>query len=104
MVFYETPVFIKLIDKFLSDDERFKLLNTLLINPDFGVLVSRGGGIRKLRWTLKARGKSGGLRVIYVWSKTREQILFFVAYPKSEKSDLTQEEIKILAKEAKLWL
>lgn len=104
MVFYETPVFIKLIDKFLSDDERFALLNTLLKNPDSGDLVPRGGGIRKVRFALKGKGKSGGLRVVYAWSKTREQIIFFVAFPKSEKSDLTQDEIKMFAKEAKLWL
>ena len=103
MVFVETSVFVKLIDEFLSDDERFKMFNHLLEAPDLGDLIPRGGGSRKLRWLLRGSGKRGGLRVIYVWSKSKNQILFVLAYPKSQKSDLTPEEIKLIAKEAKLW-
>ena len=104
MVFLETNVFVKLIDKFLSDDERFALFNQLLENPDSGDLIRAGGGSRKLRWLLRGQGKRGGLRVIYVWSKSKNQVLFLLTYPKSQKSDLTPEEIKLIAKEAKLWL
>jgi mRNA-degrading endonuclease RelE of RelBE toxin-antitoxin system len=104
MVFLETRVFIKLIDSFLSDERRFEMLDFLAQQPDAGELIRGGGGSRKVRWTLSGKGKSGGLRIIYVWSKTRDQILFLLTYPKSEKSDLTAEEIKLIAKEAKLWL
>ena len=39
MVFLETSVFVKLIDEFLSDDERFKMFNHLLEAPDSGDLI-----------------------------------------------------------------
>jgi hypothetical protein len=104
MVFLETRVFVKLIDEFLSDEERFVLIDSLLENPEAGDLIQRGGGARKMRWLLKGKGKRSGLRIIYVWSQRRKQVLFLLAYPKSEKTDLTAEEIKLIAKEAKLWL
>jgi hypothetical protein len=104
VVFFETRVFIKLIDSFLSDEERFAMIDFLVETPDIGDVIRGGGGARKMRWVLRGKGKRGGLRVIYLWSKTREQILLLLAYSKSDKSDLTPEEIKLIAKEAKLWL
>ena len=103
MVFLETRVFIRIIDSFLSDDERFALIDSLVQNPDIGDVI-QGGGARKMRWMLRGRGKRSGLRIIYLWSKTRAQILLLLAYSKTDKSDLTPEEIKLISKEAKLWL
>ena len=34
-------------------------------NPISGDLIKETGGIRKLRWAAKGKGKSGGVRVIY---------------------------------------
>jgi len=41
------------------------LQNFLLATPDAGDIISGGSGLRKLRWTVKGRGKRGGARVIY---------------------------------------
>lgn len=67
MVIIETSVFTRRIKELMSDDE-YKLLQESLINrPDAGVAIQGTGGLRKLRWKLDRRGKSGDVRIIYYW-------------------------------------
>lgn len=80
----------------LQDDEYRELQDDLLNNPARGDLISGGGGIRKLRFGVQGRGKSGGVRVIYYWLKGNGQIYMLVAYPKSTKDNLTDKETAVL--------
>jgi hypothetical protein len=43
----------------LPDNEYATLQAFIAIDPGRGDLVRGGGGIRKLRWSIQARGKSG---------------------------------------------
>lgn len=61
----ELPEYIKRVEKILSEDERDDLLYYLSSNPKAGNLMKGTGGVRKLRWASKGKGKSGGSRVIY---------------------------------------
>ncbi|MHB1690111.1 MAG: type II toxin-antitoxin system RelE/ParE family toxin [Thiomonas sp.] len=72
--------------------------NLILENPERGDLIVGGGGLRKLRYALPGRGKSGGMRTIYYWRRDAHQVLMLVAYPKSEKDDLSDVELAILCK------
>jgi len=65
MEFIEAAAFTKYVHDYLSDDEYFGLQNFLLQNPESGKVVPGSGGIRKVRWAMSGRGKSGGVRVIY---------------------------------------
>jgi len=47
---------------------------------------------------MKGKGKRGGSRVIYYWAATSEQLLMLLIYSKSEREDLTREQLKILKK------
>jgi hypothetical protein len=49
----------------LADKEYRGLQPELADDPECGVLIKDGGGIRKMRSAAPGRGKSGGLRVIY---------------------------------------
>jgi hypothetical protein len=40
-------------------------LAVYLIDPDAGDVVPESGGVRKLRWAAKGKGKRGGARIIY---------------------------------------
>lgn len=92
----ETPTFTRLIQKLL-DPESYRLLQLELADdPERGVLIPGGGGLRKLRWHGSGRGKRGGIRVIYYWAVREDLILMLLAYPKSERDDLTPEQLKIL--------
>jgi hypothetical protein len=68
------------------------------MNPERGVIIRGSGGIRKLRFGILDRGKSGGLRLIYYWKKDFQQIFLLVIYSKSRKDDLTSAETAILRK------
>lgn len=65
MVFVETTIFSKLLPGYLDDDEYRGLQNHLIERPDAGAVIQRSGGIRKVRWAARGKGKSGGVRVIY---------------------------------------
>ena len=69
MLFIETPIFTKLIQDSLADEEYRGVQHTLLMRPDTGVVIPGSGGLRKMRWKDVGRGKSGGLRIIYYWDR-----------------------------------
>ena len=72
-----------MITEIINDEEYLGLQNLLSENPERGDLIKGGGGLRKIRYALQGRGKSGGIRVIYYWIKDRDHIYFLVAYSKS---------------------
>ena len=98
MRFIETPIFTKDVDNLLQDEEYRALQLALLLRPEQGVLIPGSGGLRKLRWGLKGKGKRGGCRVIYYWDKRQESFYMLLVYPKSKKDDLTPEQARALSK------
>jgi hypothetical protein len=75
------------------------VLQTALVNrPNAGAVIVGSGGLRKLRWATKGKGKRSGSRVIYYWAVTQEQLLMLLIYSKSEREDLTREPLKTLKK------
>ena len=96
MEFIETPTFTRLLASLLTDDEYSRLQKVLMENPEGGDIIKGGGGIRKLRFALPGRGKSGGVRVIYYWLRDDGQIYMLLIYPKSKKDDLTGRETALL--------
>jgi len=56
------------------------------------------GGFRKVRWADVRRGKGrrGGLRIIYYFFRSDQQIWLMTLYDKGEASDLTAGEKKAL--------
>jgi hypothetical protein len=59
----------------LTDEQYALLQGSLVAQPDSGDLIKGSGGMRKLRWALPGRGKSGGIRIIYFWRVTESQIV-----------------------------
>ena len=96
MKIIETTIFTKKIKTLLSDEEYRNLQNELILNPEKGKVIRSSGGLRKLRWGLSGRGKSGGVRVIYYWIQQKEIILMLLVYPKNEQDNLTSSQLKVL--------
>ena len=69
LVFFETPLFTRLLPDYLDDDGYRMLQEALLKNPEKGDVMPGTGGFRKLRWRdpRRGKGKRGGLRVIYYY-------------------------------------
>lgn len=95
MEIIETSIFTKSIVALLPDDEYKKLQNYLLCRPDAGAIIVGGGGLRKLRWSVPGRGKSGGIRTIYYWDH-EDSIFMLLCYPKNEQEDLTPKQLSML--------
>ena len=104
MIFIETPVFTKLVEDLLPHDSYVDLQHALLLRPDTGSVIPGSGGIRKSRWGIEQQGKRGGLRVIYYWDKPNETIYMLLIYRKSEREDLTPDQIKFLRRLIKEYL
>lgn len=103
MIIIETNVFTRLIKELMSDDEYKELQEALVYRPDMGVIIQGTGGLRKVRWKLEGKGKSGGVRAIYYWMTEDEQIYMLYVYPKSEQEDLTPEQKKALKTIVERW-
>lgn len=98
MVFIETLNFTKFVYDYMSDDEYTKLQIFLAEYPDAGDLIIGTGGLRKLRWSIGNKGKRGGVRIIYYWHISKENIYLLTIYAKNEMSDLSSKEKNLLKK------
>ena len=98
MVIIETSVFTRQVQKLLSDEEYRQLQIELTARPDLGTVIQGSGGLRKVRWRAKGRGKRGGSRVIYFWAVKDHQILMLLIYPKNVQDDLSREQLSALRK------
>ena len=94
----ELPEFIKRIAKILTKEEKDELLYYLSANPKSGTLMQGTGGIRKLRWASKGKGKSGGSRVIYFFYNENIPLFLLTIFGKNEKVNLSKAERNELAK------
>lgn len=68
----------------------------LIRHPDAGDLIPGAGGVRKLRWAAKGKGKRGGARIIYIYLLVAARIYLLRCYAKNVKTDLTTDEKKEL--------
>lgn len=98
MIFRETSFFTKLLTSLFSDEEYQQMQAFLLRNPGQGKVIQGSGGIRKMEWRLGTHGKKGGIRVIYYWQVSAEQIYLLYLYPKNVQEDLTKEQLRNLRK------
>jgi hypothetical protein len=103
MIFIETTFFTGIVADYLSDEEQGKLQVHLIDHPDAGDIIKGTGGIRKIRWGAKGRGKSGGVRVIYYWRTAKGHIYLLSIYGKNEANDLTEKEKEYLRKLVEAW-
>jgi hypothetical protein len=62
------------------------------------VVIPGSGGIRKVRFGFGARGKSGGARIIYLFTGGSLPVFVLAVFAKNEKADLSPAERDALAK------
>ncbi|BFM15581.1 type II toxin-antitoxin system RelE/ParE family toxin [Maricurvus nonylphenolicus] len=103
MVIVETSIFTKLIQELMSDDEYKQLQEALVNRPDLGDLIQGSGGLRKVRWSLEGKGKSGGVRAIYYWVVNDDHIRMLYVYPKGKQDNLTKSQIAQLKNIVERW-
>lgn len=76
----------------LDDDDLKDIEAHLCEHPEAGELIRKTGGVRKFRWKLPSKGKSGGARVLYVDFAFFEKIYMISCFSKGTKISLTNKE------------
>ena len=97
--FIEVPLFTKRWKEIgLNDEDLLHLQIMLLKDPQSGPIMEGTGGIRKVRFPIENRGKSGSVRVCYADFEEYEVTYLITAFTKNEQDNLTSEEKNVLKK------
>lgn len=107
--FIETPFFTKRWYALgFNDEDLAELQQFLLKNPQAGDMMVGTGGLRKIRFAFKGKGKRGSAWVCYVDFAAFERTYLIHVFSKEEKANLTDAEknvikniINLLKEEAK---
>lgn len=92
-------MFTKLVERDLDDDEYAALQVVLVGNPEAGVVIPGTGGVRKLRWAARGKGKRGGARVIY-FVRMRSGIIWMLdIYRKAVREDISARVLRRMREE-----
>lgn len=92
MTVVETPFFLRKAAGLLADEERLLLIAFVGANPEAGDVIPESGGVRKVRWAPRERGKRGGFRVVYYFHNETFPVFLLTVYSKSQKANLTKAE------------
>lgn len=93
----ETPSYLTNAERLFSPDERKAIVDRLAADPACGVVIPGSGGIRKVRFGFGGRGKSGGARIIYLFSGENLPVFALAVFAKNEKANLSMAERNALA-------
>ena len=97
--FIEVPLFSKRWSEIgLTDKDLVQLQIMLLKDPESGPVIEGTGGIRKVRFPLENKGKSGSVRVCYTDFEEYEVTYLITAFKKKDQENLTDEEKNALRK------
>lgn len=78
----------------LGEEDLRELEAYLCLHPGSGDVIPGTGGLRKLRWSLKEKGKRGGVRTFYVDFAYYNRIYFISAFSKNVRTNLSEDEKK----------
>ena len=97
--FIEVPLFSKRWKEIGLGEEELRILQIILLkDPESGPVMEGTGGIRKVRFPLENRGKSGSVRVCYADFAEYEVVYLITAFEKKEQDNLTDDEKSVLKK------
>ena len=99
LMFVETPLFSRLVYDYINDVEYAALQGELAQCPTAGTVVPGSGGVRKIRWGVAGRGKSGGVRVIYFARTHLGKIWMLTIYAKNEMGNISPNALRKIRQE-----
>ena len=93
----ETSIFQKRAAALLTGKEYSDLIVFLAANPEAGDEIVGTGGVRKMRFGARGKGKSGGVRVVYYYYSEDAPLYALMIYGKNEKADLSASDRKVVS-------
>ncbi|HJD58317.1 MAG TPA: transcriptional regulator [Rickettsia endosymbiont of Ceroptres masudai] len=76
-----------------------QIFNGTCLHPKSGDVIIGSGGLRKIRWMSKGRGKRSGVRIIYYYKSKEEQIWLLTIYTKNEAENIPASVLKKIKEE-----
>lgn len=96
----ETHTFLKdAADAGMAEEERLAIVSSIAQDPNQGDLMAGTGGVRKVRFAGRGKGKSGGYRVVTYFAAVDVPVLLLAVINKSERANLSKAERNELKKE-----
>lgn len=87
----------------LAEEERGDITLFLARHPSAGDIIPGTGGLRKVRFGGKGKGKRGGYRTIHYYFNEAQPVYLLAVYPKNQQVDLTpQQKVRLTALSAAL--
>ena len=84
----ETETFARQSEAYWDEEEKARFISFLAAHPDAGDVIPGSGGLRKVRWSAKGRGKRGGVRVIYYNRPQEGKIWLLLIYGKNVRDNI----------------
>lgn len=81
----ETTSFMTDAKVCMTNEERTEAINMIAANPECGDIIPGGGGIRKVRFGIGGRGKSGGVRIIYYFTMNGSLCFYWRYLPRTNR-------------------
>ena len=94
----ETAEFTSRAKRRMSAKEVEAVIDLVAVGPLSGDLIQGTGGLRKLRFAVDGKGKSGSVRIIYYYYNESIPVFLITVFAKKEKDNLTKAERNMLAK------
>ncbi len=94
----ETAEFTSRAKRRMSAKEVETVIDLVAAEPLSGDLIQGAGGLRKLRFAVEGKGKSGSVRIIYYYYNESIPVFLITVFAKKEKDNLTKAERNMLAK------
>ena len=96
----ETPTFLRdVAQSGLSEDQHERIVRRIAENPGQGDVIPGTGGARKVRFSGRGKGKSGGYRVVTYFAADDVPVLMLALVDKGGRADLSQAERNALRME-----
>lgn len=95
----ESVIFSRYVSDYWTEEERGEFAAWIAEHFDAGDVVRGSGGCRKVRWSRKGTGKSGGVRVIYYNMLEEGTIWLLLIYAKNENESIAAHILKAVKEE-----
>ena len=92
----ETPIFSRQLAELLSEQAYDRLLAILALNPEYGLPLPGGEGLRRTRWDERGDSENGGIKILYGWDEDRQELYMLVACNKEQQDNMSNDQRKNL--------
>lgn len=100
----EVEPFARQASDVMSSEELEAFKYYIASEPEVGDVIAGTNGVRKVRWAIEGKGKSGGVRIIYYYHSNHIPLFLLTVYRKSAKANLTKKQRNIMGKLVEILL